>query len=293
VTGRTDFRALWADIGELQAAGARSLAAVDLARYRGDVEGFARQVLRVEHLTPTQREHFRAVAEETRVAAYGANGCGKTFDDAVIALYLAYVEGALVIVTSAREGQLRDQFMRDVRILFQQAPDLDGELYTLGIRRPDNLLTGIKCVAAGETSRIRGYHAPHLAFMVEEAQGCPDWVFDVAEMMAVGEHDRVLVSGNCDVGPTGPFYQRCQTWRAVRFNSDEHPNVIEGRTVIPGGPTRASRAQRLADSGEDSPFFIASWLGLFPESGGLHSSRVSRSGPPSSGGSSARGFPAG
>jgi hypothetical protein len=50
-----------------------------------------------------------------RVAAYGANGCGKTFDDAAIALCLVYVEGSLLIMPSAREGQLRDQFMRDVR----------------------------------------------------------------------------------------------------------------------------------------------------------------------------------
>ena len=262
-----DLRGLWADVGDLQEAHARRLASADLARYKGDIEGFVRGVLRVERLTPAQLEHFQAVQEDLRVAAYGANGCGKTFDDAAIALYLVYVEGSLVIVTSAREGQLRDQFMRDVRVLFQSAPDLDGELHTLALRRPGDAHSGIICVAAGETSRLRGFHAPRVAFIVEEAQGCPDWVFDVAEMVAVGEHDRVLVTGNCDLGQQGPFWRRCQTWRAIRFNSDQHPNVVEGRTVIPGGPTRESRAQRVADYGEDSPFFIASWLGLFPASG--------------------------
>lgn len=267
MTPRLDLQALWSDVGELQEAHARRLAAADLSRYHGNIEGFAREVLRVERFASAQLEHFRAVQEDRRVAAYGANGCGKTFDDALIALYLVYVEGALVIATSAREGQLRDQFMRDVRVLFHGAPDLDGELHTLALRRPEDPQSGIICVAAGETSRLRGFHAPRVAFIVEEAQGCPDWVFDVAEMVAVGEHDRVMVTGNCDLGPVGPFYKRCQTWRAVRFNADEHQNVIEGRTVIPGGPTRESRAQRVADYGEDSPFFIASWLGLFPLSG--------------------------
>jgi hypothetical protein len=40
-----------------------------------------------------------------RVAAYGADGGGKTFDDAAIALYLVYVEGSLLIVTTARESR--------------------------------------------------------------------------------------------------------------------------------------------------------------------------------------------
>ena len=32
-------------------------------------------------------------------------------------------------------------------------------------------------------------------------------------------HDRVLVTGNCDLGQQGPFWKRCQTWRAVRFTA--------------------------------------------------------------------------
>jgi Rad3-related DNA helicase len=87
-------------------------------------------------LWSAQRQHIETAARERRVAAYGANGCGKTFDDALLALYCAYVEGALVVVTSAREGQLRDQFMRDVKVLWQQSPDLDGEVRTLGLQRP-------------------------------------------------------------------------------------------------------------------------------------------------------------
>jgi phage terminase large subunit len=265
---QSDLRALRLEVGEQLVSHDRAERAVDLARYEGEVEAFAREVLHVEHITRAQRAHFRAVAEARRVAAYGGNGSGKTFGDAVLALYLVYAEGALVIATSSHERQLRDQLMRDMRILFERAPDLDGEVYTLGLRRTAHPRSGIIGVASSETSRVRGFHAPRLAFMVEEAQGCPEWIFETAEMMAIGEHDRVLVSGNCDQGAGGPFWQRCQTWRAIRFNNDDHPNLLEGRAVIPGGPTEAARAARVADYGEDSPFFQASWLGIFPEAGG-------------------------
>ena len=260
------LESLFDRVGVLEAVHARQAASEGLSRFVGDPVGFAREVLHVDRLSPTQVEHLELAVSERRVAAFGANGCGKTFDDAILALYLVYVERALVVATSAREGQLRDQFMRDVKLLFQQAPELDGELHTLALRRPAQAHAGIICVAAGETSRLRGFHAPLVVFLVEEAQGVADWVFDVAEMVAVGERDRVLLAGNCDMGPSGPFYRRCVTWPSVRFDATQHPNVLEGRTVIPGGPTRESIAQRGADYGEDSPFYLTSVLGLWAES---------------------------
>jgi hypothetical protein len=72
----------------------------------------------------------------------------------------------------------------------------------------------------------------------------------------------VTLTGNCDLGPVGPFYKRCRlpSWRAVRFNAEEHPNVLEDRIVIPGGPTRESLAQRAADYGVDSAQL---WIRLY------------------------------
>jgi hypothetical protein len=155
--------------------------------------------------------------------------------------------------------------MRDVRALWQRVPDLDGELHTLAIRRPERPLSGLLCIAASETSRLRGFHSERVAFLIEEAQGVPEFTFDVAEMVCVGERDIVTVTGNCDQGASGPFYRRCMSWPSVRYNSDDHPNIVQEKVVIAGGPTIASRAQRVADYGVGSAFFQASWLGLFPE----------------------------
>lgn len=258
--------ALWADLGELIEAHAPRQAVADFARYRDDPEGFARDVLRTSTLWEAQLQHLRAVAEHRRVVAYGANGTGKTFDDAIIALWWVFCRDGLVVATAAREGQLREQFMRDVKLLFHQAVDLPGELYSLAVRRPDNPLSGILCVAAGETSRIRGQHAPRMLVLLQEAQGLEEWVWQAAEMMAVGDDDRITATGNCDLGPVGPFYKAARSphWKAVRFDATQHPNILEGRTVIPGGPTQFSLDQRAADYGVDSPFYVSSVLGEFP-----------------------------
>ncbi len=49
-----------------------------------------------------------------------------------------------------------------------------------------------------------------------------------------GDSDRVLASGNCDLGPVGPFYKVCRlaSWKFVRFNALLHPNILEGRVAI-------------------------------------------------------------
>ena len=83
--------------------------------------------------------------------------------------------------------------------------------------------------------------------------------------MAVGIWDRVTVTGN-PVDPSGDFYKRCTSphWHPQKFDSRLHPNILSGTTVIAGGPSRESIAQRARDYGETSAFFIASVTGEFP-----------------------------
>jgi hypothetical protein len=245
--------------------------ATDWTGYRGRIEAFAEDVLGVTVLTDTQRAHLRAVVSARRVAAYGANGCGKTFDDAIIALYFVYVEDYLVVATSAKEAQLRDQFMRDVRRLFSRAVGLDGELFAMQLRRPGSPETGLFCMAASGPDNLRAYHAARVMVQVQEAQGVPDFAFESAEMMAVGDVDRVTLTGNSS-RPGGEFHKRCLSphWVAIRFNSMDHPNVVLNRVLVPGGPTRESIEQRRADYG-DGPFFVASVLGDWPAVGSIDS----------------------
>lgn len=251
----------------VQARTRRTRGVTDFTRYRTDPVGFAAGVLHVDQLWGAQQAHLRAVADALRVAAYGGNGAGKTFDDAILALWWVYAWDGLVIATSSAERQLKDQFMRDVGKLFHRAPDLGGELHTLSLRRPGQPDAGIICVAAGDPNNLRSYHAPRVLVQLQEAQGLPAFAFESAEIMAVGELDRVTVTGN-PTQPAGEFFKRCRSphWTRVRFNVREHPNVTEGRTVIAGGPTRASIATREADYGHDSAFVQSSVDGEFPTS---------------------------
>lgn len=265
MTSPATIRLLEAEVGELVASHAVAEGVVDFARYRDNPNGFAEDVLRVSTLWVAQREHLNAVAHHRRVVAYGANGTGKTLDDAILALWWIYCWDGLVVATSAKELQLQSSFMRDVARLFHQAPALPGELYSMALRRPERPEAGLLCSAAGVADNLRSYHAPRVMIQLQEAQGLPDFAFSSAEMMAVGEADRVTVSGNSSQ-PGGELHRRVKSsaWVSVRFDATQHPNVTTGTVVIPGGPTRESLAQRATDYGTDSGFYLASVTGVFP-----------------------------
>jgi hypothetical protein len=253
------------DLGEYVEAKTATAGAVDYSGFRENILGFARDVLGVTVLWAAQEQHLLAVQQHRRVAAYGANGCSKSFDDAIAALWWIYAWDGLCIATSTLEQHLRDgPFGRDLRTLFHRA-DLTGELYTLSLRRPDKPESGLLCMAAGDTHRLRSFHAPRVMVQLQEAQGLPAWAFESAEVMATGDEDRVLLSGN-PIECAGPFFKRCRaaSWVSVRFDATQHPNVVEGKTIIAGGPTRESLAQRAGDYGVDSAFYVASVLGEFP-----------------------------
>lgn len=56
------------------------------------------------------------------------------------------------------------------------------------------------------------------------------------------------------------------SWHTIRASAHEHPNVVEGQEVIPGGPSRAWIKDVADEYGEDSPYYVARVEARFPES---------------------------
>ena len=168
-----------------------------------------------------------------------------------------------VIALSPKEDQLKNQLLLNIRQLWHGAPGLSGEVYTMGIKRPDHPYAALLCIAAGDPHRARGYHAPMLAVFLQEAQGLEQWTWNVAERMATGAEHKVIASGNTDAGPQGPFYKATRLWPHVQLSALDHPNVVTGTEVIPGGPSVEWVDGMAADHGVDSPFYITAVLGAF------------------------------
>jgi hypothetical protein len=259
----TRLNALDAEFGDLLEARAAPRGVTDLSRWRDDIVGFARDFLGVKTLWLKQEEALRGIAEHRRFIHFGANSTGKTFLDAIAIIWLVFVRDTRVLALGPKEDQLKNQLMLNIRQLWHDAPDLPGEVYSMGLKRTDHPFAELLCRATGDPHRVRGYHAPNFAIAISEGQGVDEWVWEVCERMATGAEHKIIASGNTDAGPQGPFWKATRLWPHVQLSALDHPNVVTGTEVIPGGPSQEWVDGMAADHGVDSPFYITAVLGAF------------------------------
>lgn len=258
------------EVGDLVAQHAETRGVADFARYKGRPVAFMREELNFE---PYAKQI--AIAESflanKRTVVRGAHGTGKDALLGALALYAAYVEGMLVLVISATERQLLGQLWREIAARF--SPRLPGSLYTSDLR-----IGGEKRIIAmtsGSTSNLTGWHDPHgVCILISESQSeqVGEAAFDAAIASAVDDASRIVVVGN-PVKAAGRFFEvsRKDSWHAIAISAFDHPNVIEGRVVIPGGPSPTWPAEMAAEFGVESPWYISRCLGEFPTEGSIDS----------------------
>lgn len=87
--------------------------------------------------------------------------------------------------------------------------------------------------------RIKGKHAPFQLFILDEADGIPNFVFDGVRTMTSGGHSLVVMFANPK--------SRASMFHRIKANSDVqtfrvsslfHPNVVEGYEKVPGAVKR-------------------------------------------------------
>jgi intein/homing endonuclease len=91
-----------------------------------------------------------------------------------------------------------------------------------------------------------GKHAPHLLFLVDEADAVPPEVFEGIEGCMSGGMARLLGMFN-PKAQMGPIFQMemDQKARFVNLSALRHPNVVTGEDVIPGAVTRETVVRRI------------------------------------------------
>ncbi len=237
-------------------------------RLQSDPAEFFRTVLGAT-LTPDQERVVASVRDNRRTAAPAGHSVGKSFVAAGLTLwYLVTRPGAKVVTTAPTWRQVEEVLWREIArshatALFPIGGKLSGTQLELG---PNWFAMGL---STDDSTRFQGIHAPYVMVVLDEATGVAHEIWDAAESIAVGPHDRFVAIGN-PTDPTSRFKAVCESgkWNVVEINAEDHPNVVEGRMVVPGGPTREWIAEREADyGGRDSNLYRARVLGRWPEQG--------------------------
>lgn len=215
------------------------------AHWRADWCLFAREVLKV-NLDPEQEDILRSVQLNKFTSVASGTSRGKDFVSAVAAicfLYLTPVWNGMgqmicntkVALTAPTARQVGNIMFPEISRIFKRVGFLPGRLtgYDIRTQNEEWFLTGFKA-DEHNTEAWTGFHASSVLFVVTEATGIPQSVFDAIEGNLQG-NSRLLIVFNPNI-TTGyaAGSQKSARWNKFRLNSLNATNVIEKQIIYPG-----------------------------------------------------------
>jgi phage terminase large subunit len=244
-------------------------------RWENDPERFAHEALKIKRLAPDQVRLLEAAAQHRRVACKSGQKTGKSTGLAILGIWwpLTRYRG-YCLITAPTFAQVKDPLWKEIhRIKAEAARDgvaLGGELHAdpaSGWTWPGDRKTF--CRTTDKPERMQGISSPNLLIIVDEASGYDPDLWDplVGNLVGGGK----LVATSNPTVPSGPFFEaftsKAEFWKTLTFRSDETPNYIEGRRVIPGLASREEVEANRKDWGENSVAYQVRVLGQFPTQG--------------------------
>ncbi len=235
------------------------------ARYPNDPVGFAEHVIGVT-LTPDQRAIVEATRDNLRVAVRSGHKVGKSLTCAVIALWFyCSFPGARVIITAATDRQVNGIIWREIKRFVKRAPiaipgaDSIGELARTGIRSSD--FSEIVGFTAKESEAMAGISGAHLLYLVDEASGVSDSIFEAIEGNRAAGARLVMISNptRCDGEFFEAFHAKSRFYKCFHVSSR---SVIGMR--IPGLASADWITEKEEEWGIDSLLFKVRVEGEFP-----------------------------
>jgi hypothetical protein len=160
---------------------------------------------------------------------------------------------AIVYCFAPGHDQINDLLFKEIRKQ-RVGKGLPGHvLETPEIKdRGDHFVKGRATNNAGGqgTERTQGQHAPYQLFIIDEAEGVADYVFDAIRSMTSGGISIVLMLANPRTRSSR--FHRAAEGRTVanfRISCIYHPNVLAGREIVPGAVMR-DYVETMIDDGK-------------------------------------------
>lgn len=238
------------------------------ATYRDAPAAFFREVLGVEPWA-RQVDVIEAVRNHMRVAVASGHKVSKSHTAAGIALwFFCSFEDARVVMSSTTSRQVDQILWREVRMMRARSKrPIDGDMHELarsGLKAVD--FREIVGFTAREAEAVAGISGKNLLYILDEASGIDDAIFEAIEGNRAGGARLVMFSN-----PTrteGEFFraftdEKKAFYKTLTISSEESPNVVQGREVIPGLATREWIDEKKAEWGVDSALYKVRVKGEF------------------------------
>ena len=233
-----------------------------LRRWKNSALAFVTEAV---NATPTDQQErvLREIGPGSHISIRSGHGVGKTALLAWVILWFFLTRyDARIPCTAATHGQLRDILWPEIAKWLKRLPaDLQTSLEwqterLLMKERRETWFAVARTARKENPEALQGFHGDYLLFVVDEASGVPDEIFEVAEGALTKANVISVMTGN----PTrlsGEFYrshhQDRHLWKTFHFSSED------SRLVSSDFPERIARKY-----GKDSDVYRVRVKGDFP-----------------------------
>ena len=213
---------------------------------------------------PWQAEVLEAVGRHDRVSIRSGHGVGKTTLEAWLILwFLLTRKNCKIPVAANSQDQLRDTIWPEIAKWHRQLPDALKAMIDMQAERvvvvhdPEGAFAVRRTASKDNPEALQGFHAEHLLFLIDEASGIDDIVFEVGMGALSTPGAKVVMAGN----PT----------RTSGFFYDTHHSLRHRWHTLHVSCLDVPRAQGHIDDikakyGENSNAYRVRVLGEFPTS---------------------------
>jgi phage terminase large subunit len=215
---------------------------------------------------------LEACTKHRRVAVRSGHKVGKSTSAVILALWRVVCWArARVIMTSSSGRQVEDVLWKEMtRVYNGSKVDLGGRLHKVpgkGLKYSDG--REVIGFSTDKQEKMAGFSGPNMLFIVDEASGVDERIFEAIEGNRAGGASIVMFSNPTQTSGSfyDAFHSKSHLWKRFQISSEESPNILAGKVLIPGMAEPEWLAEKLDEWGRNSPLFQVRVLGEFPEQG--------------------------
>src|SRR5512139_781817 len=213
---------------------------------------------------PWQQQALDALPQHKRIAIRSGHGIGKSALLAWCILWFGFTrQDGKIPSTAPTSHQLEDVLLSEVRKWLDKMRSRGWGYFTRqvtltqeAIRFPSGTFAALRTATKDRPEALQGFHAQDLLFVLDEASGIDDVIFEVAGGALSTEGALVIMTGN-PTRTSGYFYNAFHSqrshWHCQRVGCEDSSQV---------SPTYI--AQMKDQYGEDSNVYRVRVLGEFP-----------------------------
>ena len=235
--------------------------ATRITYWRSHPVDFVKEVFQAEP-DVWQADALNALVTESRIAVRSGHGVGKsTFLAWALLWFLTTRYPAKIPCTAPSSNQMFDVLWSEVRLWIRRMPEALASQYDIISDRISLMGGAMESFASARTARreqpdaLQGFHAENLLFLIDEAAGVDDIIFQVAGGALSTKGAMIILAGN-PTTTTGYFA------RAFKPGSGFWTRTVSCLEAKQVDPQFVADMKR--DYGEDSDVYRVRVLGLPP-----------------------------